>query len=394
MFAKKTNNSATPKKKGPSLFSRINSWLHLWLGLSSGIIIFVVCLSGTIFVFCDDIIDWRAGKAISVQEAKGPQMTPEQLIAAFRKANPDRKPFYFVAYKDRTSSFKIASADKQQQFKFTWVNPYTGEMLATDGAYYFFYTIAHIHSQLLLHEPGNLIVEMATFIFLLELIGGLILWWPKKWNKSGKEQCFKIKWKGKWRRVNYDLHNVLGFYSLLPALMLTVTGLIIVNKTMNKTLHQALGGQSGAYQAMRKFAPAYDANSTVMPLQTILDRQFAQDGVTQVRLTIPPKDSVTTYYAIAGSRIGLKGYDGKMTLMNKYTGEAMAIPVALQKAERIENMNMNLHLGFWYGWTGKIITFMVGLICTSLPITGFLIWWGRRKKTKKPAPVKRTAAIA
>ncbi len=51
--------------------------------------------------------------------------------------------------------------------------------------------------------------------------------------------------------------------------------------------------------------------------------------------------------------------------------------------EEIEHTNFDLHVGYWGGMFGKIFTFIIGIICTSLPVTGFLIWWGRKNKSGK-----------
>jgi uncharacterized iron-regulated membrane protein len=45
-------------------------------------------------------------------------------------------------------------------------------------------------------------------------------------------------------------------------------------------------------------------------------------------------------------------------------------------------MNYDIHVGAVLGLPGKIIAFCASLIAASLPITGFYIWWGRRKKKK------------
>jgi len=42
--------------------------------------------------------------------------------------------------------------------------------------------------------------------------------------------------------------------------------------------------------------------------------------------------------------------------------------------------NYDIHVGAILGLPTKIIAFIVSLICASLPVTGFMIWWGRRKK--------------
>ena len=51
--------------------------------------------------------------------------------------------------------------------------------------------------------------------------------------------------------------------------------------------------------------------------------------------------------------------------------------------EKVVNANYDIHTGSYFGLFGKIIWFIAGLICTSLPVTGFLIWWGKRKKQGK-----------
>ncbi|MNL87508.1 hypothetical protein D3C87_2166950 [compost metagenome] len=43
-------------------------------------------------------------------------------------------------------------------------------------------------------------------------------------------------------------------------------------------------------------------------------------------------------------------------------------------------------MGSILGFPGKVMAFLASLIGASLPITGFLVWYGRKfKKKKKPA---------
>jgi uncharacterized iron-regulated membrane protein len=46
-------------------------------------------------------------------------------------------------------------------------------------------------------------------------------------------------------------------------------------------------------------------------------------------------------------------------------------------------MNYDIHVGAIGGLTGKIIAFIASLVCASLPVTGFLIWWGKRRKSPR-----------
>jgi len=46
-------------------------------------------------------------------------------------------------------------------------------------------------------------------------------------------------------------------------------------------------------------------------------------------------------------------------------------------------MNYDIHTGAILGLPGKILAFFASLICASLPVTGFYIWYGRKYKKKE-----------
>ena len=52
-------------------------------------------------------------------------------------------------------------------------------------------------------------------------------------------------------------------------------------------------------------------------------------------------------------------------------------------ADQLVSLNYDMHIGAALGLPGKILAFFISLICASLPITGFLVWLNKKKKTKK-----------
>lgn len=405
----------TKKKQGKSLTKRITGWLHLWLGLVSGIIVFAVTLSGTIFVFCDEIIDFCAGDAKYVSAPANTQkLSPEVLLAKFHEQVPDRKAFYFDSYNDAGRSFRVASATKPPKekgkkpedkskikkkgkgkgergprgvFAYHYLNPYTGKVLGSTKSYEFFYIVAHIHAQLLLNKFGKTVVGIASIIFFIQLIGGLILWWPKKWNKTTRTTAFKIKSGTKWRRKNYDFHNVFGFYSLLPAIFLTVTGLIMAYQILTDLTMKTFGATLNPEAITKKFEPKFDADKKPLTYEFFVEKTFKENpDKKQMRMFIPRNDSATVSTVVAADFIGLKTkMNGFEKAYNKYTAAEIHYPEEVEMHEAVEHTNFDLHVGHWGGIWSKILTFIVGMICTSLPITGFLIWWGRRNKGGKKA---------
>ena len=60
-------------------------------------------------------------------------------------------------------------------------------------------------------------------------------------------------------------------------------------------------------------------------------------------------------------------------------------------ADLAMRMNYDIHVGQIWGLPGKILAFCASLIVASLPVTGTLVWWGRKKKAKKPKRVMQPA---
>lgn len=397
------------KRKGKSLTKRVTSWLHLWLGLVSGLILMAVTLSGTVFVFVDEIIDCYGGDAKYVTvPANGKKLSTDELLAKFKEQVPENRAFYFDTYKEGNRSFRIASASlpptdiskkektagkaKKERgprgiFSYHYLNPYTGKVLGSTKSYEFFYVVAHIHAQLLLNKFGKTVVGIASIIFFIQLIGGLILWWPKKWNKSTKTAAFKIKSGTKWRRRNYDLHNVVGFYVVIPAIFLTITGLIMAYQILTDLTMKTFGGAVDPRPLVKKLEPKFESDLNALSYQDFVSKNFNEfPKAKQIRMSIPRNDSATTYSLVAAEFIGIKSnVNGVEKTINKYTGKDIVYPEAVEKHEKIEHLNFDLHVGYWGGLFGKIFTFIVGIITTSLPVTGFLIWWGRRNKGLKKA---------
>ena len=49
-------------------------------------------------------------------------------------------------------------------------------------------------------------------------------------------------------------------------------------------------------------------------------------------------------------------------------------------ADKIIRMNYEIHIGSIGGIFGKIIAFLVSLITATLPISGILLWYGKKFK--------------
>lgn len=354
--------------------------IHLWLGLASGLVVLIVSVTGCIFVFQKEITEarhpeWsfvRPGKQTlpldslrrTAQAALGPAH-PLSYMVAYRE--PDHT-WEFMAYRENDTALTIFGA--MEYFQSVFLDPYTGRITGIrDYKYDFFSIVKYLHWSLLLNTPyGQPIVAWSTVIFVVLLITGLILWWPKKWTAAFRARSFKIKWKASFRRVNYDLHNVPGFYSLLPALIIAVTGLIFVwpPPTPGPPSFSSVPSPSIA----GPLDHALHASLDTLPshVRFGITPAFGKEGT----IYVSAYRDAETYY----------GYD--VLQFDRYSGRLLHHLRNGKKSRihRLIEMNYDLHVGAIAGLTGKIIAFIASLICASLPITGFLVWWLKKRKVR------------
>lgn len=360
---------------------KIIRYLHLWPGLISAIIVFFVCITGTIIVYSDEIMELSAGKARYVQEIKSERLPANNIFKILNEKYPNRKPSYMVAYKDPERSLRFNMFSKEDGLRMVYVDPYSGEILKDDGTIYFFYITAHLHNSLLLGKPGQWVIDIATIIFIIELITGLILWLPKKWNGKTFKNFFTIKVKSTPQRVNHDLHRVLGIYALIMLLILSLTGLLIAFEPLSHATMKLLGGGEDGH-AWQKSLPAFDSSREEVELNNLITEAFEKYPQKQeVQIDVFKLETKGYYFLRVADRIGLKSAQSPEYLVyDRTNGNLFEMPKETMKHEKIENTIWALHMGNWMGKLGKLVTFLGGLIASSLPITGFYIWWNKRKK--------------
>lgn len=375
---------------GKSRFKKLIGQIHLWLGLTSGIIVVIISLTGCLFVFQKEISDITYRKTFYVNPAGSVlplselQQHAQQAMGADKPINSvttykdPSKAWEFMAYKANDTA--ITYFGVMEHYQSVFVDPHTGIVTGTRNYKYDFFSIVkYIHWSLLLNTKyGQPVIGYATLIFVIMTITGLILWWPKRWNRANRKKSFRIKWDAKFKRLNYDLHNVLGFYAMLIALVIALTGMVWAFQWFEKAVYVAAAGTTKASERKQ-----VKSDSTATTSANPLDIAFTE-AVKQ--LPDCQRIGVSPAYGKEGT-IYMFGYRGKETYydydqlqFDQYTGK-MLLRTNLQehnRGERLIGMNYDIHVGAIAGLPGKILAFIISLICASLPITGFYIWWGRR----------------
>ncbi|WP_018476454.1 PepSY-associated TM helix domain-containing protein [Pontibacter roseus] len=415
--------------------------LHLWMGIASGIILFVVCLSGTIYTFNTEIQELMEPEKFHVQVQPGAEPLAAEAIIANVTSQVGGKVQSITIPADASRSYvvnvkkeeKDGEADKGGREKAAegkkvpegaaakggpgggpggkggggkgdrgtnyLVNPYTAEVIGTTEGptAEFFMTMFRLHRWLLLDtEVGRPIVGWATVIFTLIILSGLVIWVPQK--VKNWRQGLKVKWSGNWKRINHDLHNSFGFYSSFLLLVMSLTGLTWSFEWYKEGFFKVLGVEQPKDRKEEPLVSTLPTDPAQASALAVADFVRAADAVLpyegDYRISLPADSAATV--SINKNKTGFFAPAASDKLqLDQYSGEVLKADIFADKAfnEKITSSIKPLHVGNVYGTFSKILYFIACLVATSLPVTGTLIWINKlRKKSKKGAkPVPRRA---
>jgi uncharacterized iron-regulated membrane protein len=372
--------------------------LHLWLGLGSGLVITIVALLGAIYAFQPELTE-ALQPYLHVQAEERPFL-PLSALKQQGEAQLPGKAVTRISFAGRDHSVAVSFNDKKRGYYYiVYLNPYTGAVLKVKNMDRdFFRQVLNGHMHLWLPDPvGGTIVKYATLIFGLIIITGLLLWWPRKWTKAMRKQSFAIKTNASPKRLNYDLHSVLGFYASWFMLFTVLTGLVWTFDSIRDAEYWAFSGG-------KKF-PAADKVKSVKPAQAIAGNPLDRIGE-QVDARYP--NAARIQYLVPAAPTGVitvrlypekkRTYNGDVLTFNQYTalelaGGARGKYADANNGEKVNKMNYDIHTGGIGGLPLRVAVFFAALITASLPITGFYIWWGKKKK-KKAKPAVKPALVA
>lgn len=304
--------------------------------------------------------------------------SPSTSITIYKEKN---RAWEFMVYKagDENAYTWFGTVER---YKSVFINPYNGTVTGLiDYKTNFFIIDEMLHYCLLINRQiGEPIVAYSTLIFVIMLITGIILWWPK--NKAAAKQRFWFRWKDttKFKRKNYDVHNILGFYTMFITLILALTGMVFSMQWFQTTVYVIATQSITPPEQIEKLSDT-TLVSLKYPLDIALNSAKIKIPDASRYGLIPPEKriDVIRIYGFRGEEVG---YNEDEIQFDQYSGKQLHRSNYENKnnGEKLIAMNYDIHTGIILGLPGKILAFLASLVAASLPITGFMIWWGRKKK--------------
>ena len=223
---------------------KILFWLHLTAGVTAGLVILLMSVTGVLLAFERQIVGYaeRDLRAAASDASRAP-LPLSQLIASASAAVPDAKPSNVIVRSDRFAPVTIAFGRERTVF----VNPYTGAILGEGATRVrgFFEANKSLHRWLAMkgesRERGKAITGAANLTFLFIVLSGLIIWIPRRRTRTAFRNAMFFRGGLRGRARDFSWHHVLGIWSFVPLVAIVFSAVVISYPWASRLVYRAFG---------------------------------------------------------------------------------------------------------------------------------------------------------
>ena len=221
-------------------------------------------------------------------------------------------------------------------------------------------------------------------------LSGLYLRWPR--HALAWRSWFKLDFSLTGRSFLWMLHSVLGTWILLIYLLLSVTGLYWSFDWVKDGANRMLGdaprekvAKVEKKKTTKKTSPTTNnADLDLTPIwQIFINEVNKTDGYSMARLRLPEHagDAIQVVYLDAHTaherafnKMQIQPNSGKISKQERYVEKDLG--------GRLLSSIYPLHMGTYFGITGRIIMMLASLALPLFGITGWMLYLGRRRKKR------------
>lgn len=370
------------------MIKKILFQIHWFLGITAGLILSIIGITGAIYSYDQQILEWANPESYTVQVENTAKLTPTQIYQHFQQQKPEMQinSITIAQAANASSSINIVK-EGARKGKNILINPYNAEILPEIKGQAFFQFIQQIHRYLTLGDVGKQITGACTLMLIFFVLSGLYLRWPKK---HSLRQWLAIKPKLKGRNFLWDLHAVVGTWLVVFYLTFAVTGLFwsydwwrsgmysVMNVSPPTKAKNNEGKNKKDQQKMTAEQTAAILNKSWAGFSTQMTRPYSS-----VTFNLPKKldDNIELSFV---DQIPQHERASNKAKYNNQLNKLENIELYQDKKlnEKIMSSMLPVHRGSFFG---PIIHFLFMLAALLMPlffITGTLLYLKRRKQKR------------
>ena len=366
--------------------------LHWFFGISAGLVLALMGITGATVSFQDELLRLLNPETLTVQVQDSGALPPAELVRKIETETGNTVSALWVETRSGIASrVYFTPPPGERRGPMRYFDPYTGALRGDVSGQDFFGLMLKLHRFLAIGDTGKQITGACTLILVFFCLSGLYLRWPRK--ALNWRAWLTLDWAKKGRSFNWDLHAVAGTWCLLFYLLFALTGLFWSYDWFREGATRLLGDGPAAGQQRkggegrgRPPKPAADAPPLVVDYDAVWKsiQSTAGPGLSAYNLRLPPvgKQPATVFYLLdnaeherALNQISLDPATGKVGKVERYADKSF-------KAQLLTS-NYALHVGSYFGLTGRILVTLASLSMPLFFVTGWLLYLDRRRKKRQ-----------
>lgn len=361
------------------------TWLsaHRWLGLTAGLLLVLLGVTGSLLVF-DHAIDEWLNPEVLLSDGSGDQRPLAEVVAAVEEAFPGETLHAHALVSPRVdggvwTAWVPTGTQDAPQWTLVYVDPFSAEVTGRRvwGEDDLMSWIYKLHYTLHGGDFGATVVGIAGLLLIVSIATGIYLWWPL-W-KNSLRAAFSVR---RGARLHFDLHKTFGIVSAIILFVVAFTGVYMEFPEYVKPLVTVFSAET---KPPTELEPIVSSAPPLTPKEAIAiaKEQFphasfdhfhppeGNDGVYEVGLRQPGEVN----RSFGRTQLWIDPSDGNIL--------AVRNPDDFTVADTFFAWQYPLHNGEAFGLVGRWIVFFSGLTPAVLYVTGFLVWWRKRKAKRR-----------
>ncbi|VVE11804.1 PepSY domain-containing protein [Pandoraea terrigena] len=380
------------------MMKRLWFQLHWAFGISAGLVLAVVGLTGAMLSYDDALTRAFSRGVMTVAVRDTPPLPIPELLARVHEAAPDRRVLLMtVTHTPQDAVGVRLSVGDGPRGETYFVDPYSGRMLGRSQADAVFRFIMDVHRFLTVDGVGKQITAAATLLLFVLALSGLYLRWPRRIGNW--RAWFHIDLKKRGRPFLWNLHAVIGTVVLVPYLLSATTGLYwsydwwrgmlfsiagVAQPVRNKPATLPTRGMQGA----GKRAALPDLAATTANEMATAWRSFTEQVPDYTKVYWRPAQKpggplqvtwldTSAPHERAFSRMEVDAASGAIRNEDRYARKTTG--------GQLMTSIYALHRGSFFGQAGVVVMMLSSLMMPVFFVTGWMLYLDRRKKKRSLA---------
>ena len=363
------------------------AWIHGWLGMLAGWILFAMFLTGTASYFRPEITRWMQPE-LPMHRTSGAQAT-QAAVAELARSNGSDQQWFIMLPDDRTAITRVftipqpdatakpAPGKRRKRGGELELDPATGKPIharETRGGEHFY----RFHFQLQLPHPwGRWLAGVCGMFMLAAIVSGVVT------HKRIFADFFTLRWN-KGQRSWLDTHNVSAVLALPYHAVITYTGLMTL-VLMYLPYPIAINYKQPLDFGREAYGLPVDAEASKRPAPLVPIAPLVRDAEARLKAPVSrvvvrhPGDAAATVAISAATVSALNARTGT-AVYSGATGALLQSPSNSGAAVSTVGVMLGLHIAQYAAPGLRWVLFLLGLTGAAMVGTGLLLWTAARRR--------------